>query len=66
MVYALGSWLPQLMRSAGYSLGSSLSYLFALNFVAFAIPGLVAALATAVYAISRRQQAARGPVALAA
>jgi AAHS family benzoate transporter-like MFS transporter len=178
MVYALGSWLPQLMRSAGYSLGSSLSFLFALNFggmfgaisggrladrfglprvvmayfalgaacitllgvnsampvlyllifiagagttgtqillyasvaefytlsvrstglgwasgmgrvgaivgpmlgglllaaelpmalnfVAFAIPGLVAVLATAVYAISRRQQAARGPVALAA
>ncbi|HUD28430.1 MAG TPA: aromatic acid/H+ symport family MFS transporter [Novosphingobium sp.] len=32
MVYALGSWLPQLMRSAGYSLGSSLSFLFALNF----------------------------------
>ncbi|WP_159983250.1 MULTISPECIES: MFS transporter [unclassified Novosphingobium] len=31
MVYALGSWLPQLMRSAGYSLGSSLSFLFALN-----------------------------------
>jgi AAHS family benzoate transporter-like MFS transporter len=178
MVYALGSWLPQLMRSAGYSLGSSLSFLFALNFggmfgaisggrladrfglprvvmayfalgaacitllgvnsampvlyllifiagagttgtqillyasvaefytlsvrstglgwasgmgrvgaivgpmlgglllaaelpmalnfIAFAIPGLVAVLATAVYAISRRQQVARGPVALAA
>lgn len=32
MVYALGSWLPQLMRSAGYSLGSSLSFLLALNF----------------------------------
>lgn len=32
MVYALGSWLPQLMRSAGYSLGSSLSLLLALNF----------------------------------
>lgn len=32
MVYALGSWLPQLMRSAGYSLGSSLSFLLAMNF----------------------------------
>lgn len=32
MVYALGSWLPALMRSAGYSLGSSLSFLLALNF----------------------------------
>jgi len=32
MAYALGSWLPQLMRSAGYSLGSSLSFLLALNF----------------------------------
>lgn len=31
MVYALGSWLPQLMRSAGYGLGSSLSFLLALN-----------------------------------
>ncbi|MGE4372665.1 MAG: MFS transporter [Xanthobacter sp.] len=32
MVYALSSWLPQLMKSAGYSLGSSLSFLLALNF----------------------------------
>ena len=32
MVYALGSWLPKLMASAGYSLGSSLSFLLALNF----------------------------------
>jgi AAHS family benzoate transporter-like MFS transporter len=32
MVYALGSWLPQLMRTAGYGLGSSLSFLLALNF----------------------------------
>ncbi|MFS0739025.1 aromatic acid/H+ symport family MFS transporter [Brevundimonas sp. 3P9-tot-E] len=32
MVYALSSWLPQLMRSAGYSLGSSLSFLLALSF----------------------------------
>ncbi|NWD83104.1 MFS transporter, partial [Pseudomonas reactans] len=32
MVYALGSWLPKLMANAGYSLGSSLSFLLALNF----------------------------------
>lgn len=32
MVYALSSWLPQLMRTAGYSLGSSLSFLLALSF----------------------------------
>ena len=32
MVYALSSWLPQLMRSAGYSLGSSLSFLLVLSF----------------------------------
>lgn len=32
MVYALGSWLPRLMNSAGYSLGSSLSFQLALNF----------------------------------
>jgi len=31
MVYALSSWLPKLMASAGYSLGSSLSFLVALN-----------------------------------
>jgi AAHS family benzoate transporter-like MFS transporter len=31
MVYALGSWLPKLMAGAGYSLGSSLSFLLALN-----------------------------------
>lgn len=32
MVYALSSWLPKLMAHAGYSLGSSLSFLLALNF----------------------------------
>ena len=32
MVYALGSWLPKLMANAGYSLGSSLSFMLALNF----------------------------------
>jgi len=31
MVYALGSWLPKLMMAAGYSLGSSLVFLLALN-----------------------------------
>ncbi len=31
MVYALSSWLPKLMANAGYSLGSSLSFLVALN-----------------------------------
>lgn len=32
MVYALSSWLPKLMANAGYSLGSSLSFLLPLNF----------------------------------
>ncbi len=32
MVYALGSWLPKLMNSAGYALGSSLGFLLVLNF----------------------------------
>lgn len=31
MTYALGSWLPKLMMAAGYSLGSSLMFLLALN-----------------------------------
>lgn len=31
MVYALSSWLPKLMNSAGYGLGSSLSFLLVLN-----------------------------------
>ena len=31
MVYALSSWLPKLMANAGYSLGSSLPFLLALN-----------------------------------
>ena len=31
MLYALGSWLPKLMMAAGYSLGSSLTFLLALN-----------------------------------
>lgn len=36
MVYALSSWLPKLMANAGYSLGSSLSFLLVLNFGAIA------------------------------
>lgn len=31
MVYGLNSWLPKLMNQAGYELGSSLSFLLALN-----------------------------------
>lgn len=31
MVYALSSWLPKMMANAGYSLGSSLSFLVILN-----------------------------------
>lgn len=30
-LYALGSWLPKLMMAAGYSMGSSLMFLLALN-----------------------------------
>ncbi|MEG0881433.1 MAG: MFS transporter [Janthinobacterium sp.] len=32
MVYALSSWLPKLMASAGYSLGSALTFVLVLNF----------------------------------
>lgn len=39
MVYALGSWLPKLMIQAGYSLGTSMIFLFALN-----IGGMVGAI----------------------
>ena len=39
MVYALGSWLPKLMIQAGYSLGASMIFLFALN-----IGGMVGAI----------------------
>ncbi|MCY1421012.1 3-hydroxybenzoate transporter MhbT [compost metagenome] len=31
MIYALSSWLPKLMANVGYSMGSSLSFLVALN-----------------------------------
>lgn len=36
MVYALGSWLPQLMSMAGYALSSSLMFLMVLNIGAMA------------------------------
>lgn len=39
MVYALGNWLPKLMIQAGYSLGASMIFLFALN-----IGGMVGAI----------------------
>lgn len=39
MVYALESWLPKLMLQAGYSLGASMLFLFALN-----IGGMVGAI----------------------
>ncbi|MEU7632166.1 aromatic acid/H+ symport family MFS transporter [Nocardia sp. NPDC049220] len=31
LVYGLNTWLPQIMRSAGYALGSSLAFLLVLN-----------------------------------
>ena len=39
MVYALGSWLPKLMQTAGYPLKSGLMFLFAMN-----IGGMVGAI----------------------
>ncbi|RKG35566.1 MFS transporter [Acinetobacter rongchengensis] len=45
MVYALGSWLPKLMIQAGYSLGASMLFLFALN-----IGGMVGAIGGGVLA----------------
>lgn len=45
MVYALGSWLPKLMIQAGYSLGVSMLFLFALN-----IGGMVGAIGGGVLA----------------
>ena len=43
-IYGLTTWLPQMMRSAGYPLGSSLGFLLMLNFCA-AVGGIVAGLA---------------------
>ena len=45
MVYALGSWLPKLMIQAGYSLGASMIFLFALN-----IGGMVGAIGGGILA----------------
>ena len=45
MVYALASWLPKLMIQAGYSLGASMLFLFALN-----IGGMVGAIGGGVLA----------------
>ena len=45
MVYALGSWLPKLMIQAGYSLGASMYFLFALN-----IGGMVGAIGGGILA----------------
>jgi AAHS family benzoate transporter-like MFS transporter len=45
MVYALGSWLPKLMIQAGYSLGASMIFLFALN-----IGGMIGAIGGGVLA----------------
>ena len=45
MVYALGSWLPKLILQAGYSLGASMLFLFALN-----IGGMVGAIGGGVLA----------------
>jgi AAHS family benzoate transporter-like MFS transporter len=45
MVYALASWLPKLMIQAGYSLGASMLFLFALN-----IGGMIGAIGGGVLA----------------
>lgn len=45
MVYALASWLPKLMIQAGYSLGASMIFLFALN-----IGGMIGAVGGGVLA----------------
>ncbi|WOE31847.1 MULTISPECIES: MFS transporter [unclassified Acinetobacter] len=45
MVYALGSWLPKLMIQAGYSLGASMIFLFALN-----IGGMIGAIGGGILA----------------
>ena len=34
LIFGLNAWLPQIMREAGYSLGSALSFLLVLNFSA--------------------------------
>lgn len=44
MIYGLNTWLPKLMRKAGYSLGSSLAFLLVLNLSA-ALGALLAGVA---------------------
>ncbi|WP_407635570.1 MFS transporter [Effusibacillus pohliae] len=41
MIYGLGTWLPKMMKQAGYPLGSSIGFLLVLNLSA-AIGGMVA------------------------
>ncbi|MEE2061365.1 MFS transporter [Rhodococcus artemisiae] len=45
LVYGLNTWLPQIMRSAGYPLGSSISFLLVLNLGA--VVGTIASAALA-------------------
>lgn len=45
MIYALGNWLPKMMVQAGYSLGASILFLFALN-----IGGMVGSILGGFYA----------------
>ena len=45
LIYGLTAWLPQIMREAGYSLGSALSFLLVLNFSATVGLVLIAVLA---------------------
>ena len=45
MVYALGNWLPKMMVQAGYSLGASILFLFALN-----IGGMIGSILGGFYA----------------
>ena len=48
LIYGLNTWLPQIMREAGYDLGSALSFLLALNL------GAVAGTAVAAWIADRR------------
>ncbi len=45
MIFGLNTWVPQIMRSAGYSLGSALSFLLVLN-IGTIVGSLVAGAAT--------------------
>ena len=48
LIYGLNTWLPQIMREAGYDLGSALSFLLALNL------GAVVGTAAAAWIADRR------------